>query len=182
MDSDDREEIREMIRQEMHALFFGTASGGVTSGEQDGTGRAGEQLVSVPLCQHYGHVSQPPSGTERLYAETQAGLVSIAERSTSAPSLVAGESAVYTDAGGIVKVKNTTSGRVVELGKGGTYKDSARKGDAVGAGSTPVNGMAVWIGLVSAALNAIAGGTIPVGCPSDFGTITGGSGTVGIED
>jgi hypothetical protein len=96
----DEDDVREIVRQELYHLFFGSASGSVSNGEQDGTGRAGEQMTGVALCQHYGFSSAPPADTERLYAETMAGTVSIAERCTSAPALESnGCSQLYDSSG-----------------------------------------------------------------------------------
>ena len=63
----------------------------------------------------------------------------------------------------------------VRLGGEAAEKGVARLDDTVAAGDTPVTGMATWIGLVSAAINVLAPGSIPSGVPSDFGKINSAS-------
>lgn len=80
---------------------------------------------------------------------------------------------IYFRASGDIEVTSKAGTNVVL--NGGTLK-VARATDPVAAGATPITGMASWIAQVSAALNAIAPGTILPGVPSDFGTIDTGAG------
>lgn len=80
---------------------------------------------------------------------------------------------VYIRAAGALEL-TSEAGQDIRLNTS-TGAAVGRVGDAVDAGATPTTGMAAWISLVSAAINAIAPGTIPPGVPSDFGTIAAGA-------
>jgi phage gp45-like len=177
------DDVREIVRQELYHLFFGSASGSVSNGEQDGTGRAGEQMTGVPLCQHYGFASAPPADTERLYAETMAGTVSIAERSTSRPSLNAGQSALYDENGGIIKLLNSSGARKGELGATASQYDIAYA-NSLEAKASPVTVsalMTTWMSQVAVFINGLAAGTVAPPAVSGIGFVSAGSTKYGVE-
>jgi len=108
----------------------------------------------------------------------QTGAVNPEAGGTVLYGCAAPDAVVYVRASGAIEITAKTGTDVVL--NGGTLK-VARATDPVAAGATPATGMASWIALVSAALNAIAPGTIPPGTPSDFGTIDTGAGATHVK-
>jgi len=186
----ERDNISPDIRKAALQAFRGVCTGyqehsvsGGYIGTVQGTGRRTgnlstdkETLNSVPLCRPYGLDSAPPTGAELVYLETQAGLIVACERYRR-PSLSDGQVALYDGNGALIKLTyNTGYTRRVEIGKGGSVKDAARKGDTVSSTS----GFNQWVEDVRTQIQAAGGGD--PGAPTSFGVISGGSVTVGIED
>jgi phage gp45-like len=156
-----------------------------------GIGRNGEQLSNVPMCRPYGFDSRPKQDTELVFLETQAGLIVCCERYRR-PAITDGQVIIYDEQGNRILLKNTSSSRRIEIGKGGTVKDAARKGDSVDA----VANFDSWAANVQADLNAInvvllakedgvgAQAVISAnwGAGGQLGDISSGSTSVGIED
>jgi phage gp45-like len=143
-------------------------------------GRNSEVLSNVPVCRPYGLDSRPPQGTELIFLETQAGLIVVTERYRR-PTLTDGQVTLYDENNAQIKLTNNTGAtRRVEIGKGGTMKDAARKTDPVDMNASLIT----WMGQVETWINGVLPGTVvPLSTTfSTIGTISSGSTTVGIED
>lgn len=105
--------------------------------------RAGEELSDVELAQHFGWRSVAPSGLEAVAVPiggSSAHLVIIGEidRTTTPPSLIAGEAAIYSSGGATVIVRSDgsveISGSSIKLN--GPGQAVARFGDTVSVSGT----------------------------------------------
>lgn len=143
-------------------------------------GKSNERTENaVPIMRPYGLDSFAPDNTECLFVESEAGMVVLSERHPR-PSITQGQVILYDAKGALIKLNHVTSGRMIEIGKGGTVKDAARKDDTVAGNSAFVT----WLNAVAAAAGYAT--PWPAGPPAtpvtNIGTITSGSATVGIED
>ena len=178
----------------MHRQIGGMALRGVVSATGDG---AKMQTVQVRIAadevtqdlehfQPYGFTSQALAGAEAIVLAVGAqyeGRVAIAVSDRrSRPKVQAGESVLYDDQGQLVAIRRNglvldAAGRPdgIKLGASASL-GVARKTDAVDAGVT----METWVAAVTTAVNGLVTGAVVQ--PTDFGTITGGSGTVTAAD
>ncbi len=144
-----REEMRQVVLQELRRLGIGTRRGPIQSLEMSGAtpyatvqgyqgGTTDEQLRAV-LLEPFGHASRPPAETNALLVRHGGQWVAVAvDDRTYRPDLSAGEVALYDQAGNLVHLKED---HTIELNEGT---------DAVAAEGDTVT--------VSFALTAPAGG------------------------
>lgn len=159
--------------------------GAGTTGEEDPAEEHDEVEVAQPMGLRVRPVQRDSlealvveRGDERLALflldkSRQAGAVEPEAGGTVLHGLAEESAVIYIRANGDIEI-TPKAGRDVIL-NAGTLK-VARATDAVTAGATPMTGMAVWIAAVTAAINALAPGSIGAGIPSDFGSIDSAAG------
>jgi phage gp45-like len=165
-----------------------------------GMGDDTENQQDYDFVQHYGFVSRPPADAEGIKLPADPIDVNIGELcdipSGDLANIGTGETAIYDSSGNFVYMRGsggawmkTLAGPITIESKvkpvtikvtGNPTVGAARLNDTVAVGVTPVNGMAIWMGLVQGAVAAL-GVVFPPGCPSDFGYISGCSSDVVIS-